>query len=156
MGEPLRLSPVMSSRKLQALNFIKRYFAQWGHSPTLSEIAAELDVSTKRAHDLVHRLAQEKMIEQISGKTRGIRLVDRGAELSEADVLVRLAGLGWTIGRDGKFILPPDDDEIGGALRALIEKGLHELPELDHDPEQGQPEGFDAGAGQGAARYDRA
>ena len=144
MGEPLRLSPVMSSRKLQALDFIKRYFAQWGHSPTLSEIAAELGISAKRAHDLVHRLSDEKMIEQIAGKTRGIRLVDKGEQLSEADVLVRLAGLGWKIGRDSKFILPPEDDELGRALRALIEKGLHELPELDHVPGQGQAEGFDA------------
>jgi SOS-response transcriptional repressor LexA len=81
----------MRSRKLQALDFIKRYFAQWGHSPTLGELAAELGVSTKRAYDLVHQLADERQIEVTAGKTRGIRLIDRAEELSEADVLLRLS-----------------------------------------------------------------
>src|SRR4051812_45210802 len=86
--DPPRLTPEMSSRKLIALRFIKNYFVLWGHSPTLGELAAHLDVSRKRAHDLVHQLAEEEMIQVTAGKTRGIRLADRGEELSEADVLV--------------------------------------------------------------------
>jgi hypothetical protein len=126
-GETARLSASMSSRKLLALDFIKRYFARWGHSPTLGEIAAVLEVSTKRAHDLVHRLAAEKMIEVTAGKTRGIRLVDRAEELSEADVLARLSAMGWTIGDGSQVIQPP----LGQAY-PLTEKGLPELPILDH------------------------
>ena len=158
MGEPLRLTPEMSSRKLQALDFIKRYFAQWGHSPTLGELAAALDVSTKRAHDLIHQLARDEMIEHLPGKTRGIRLRERGAELSEADVLVRLAGMGWTVAQEDsegrvRVIMPPADPELQKALaRALMEKELHELPMLDHDSDEGQAEGLHAGSGQGAAR----
>jgi hypothetical protein len=148
MGAPLRLCATMSSRKLQALDFIKRYFAKWGHSPTLGEIGAHLGVSPKRAHDLVHQLAIEKMIEHISGKARGIRLVDRGQQLSEADVLLRLSSLGWTIGTGGVIEPPiaaafphrrgaecpvptaPGDRACG----PLTEKELPLVAELDHDP----------------------
>lgn len=140
MGEHHRLCPTMSSRKLQALDFIKRYFAQWGYSPTLGEIAAELEVSTKRAHDLVHALARDGLIEHIPGKTRGIRLLERSEELSEADVLLRLAAMGWTIGHGGYVIKAPRGqgvDRLSAALlTALMEKGLPDLPELDHDPAQ--------------------
>lgn len=132
MGE-VRLSPTMSSRKLHALDFIKRYFARWSYSPTLGELAAHLEVSTKRAHELVHQLAVEKMIEHIAGKTRGIRLIDRGEELSEADVLLRLTNMGWTIGKDDRIIEPPIE-----ASFPLTEKGLHPLPYLDHVPGTGE------------------
>lgn len=143
----------MSSRKLQALNFIKRYFLEWSQSPTLGEISAELGISSKRAHDLVRQLVSERLIEQIPGKTRGIRLVVREDELSEIDVLIRLAGMGWRIGLGDRIMRPPGDEagativcgnEDGGPgparalsetlLRALTEKGLHALPQLDHDP----------------------
>lgn len=126
----------MSSRKLLALDFIKRYFAQWGHSPTLGELAAHLDVSTKRAYDLVHQLAEDRMVEVTAGKTRGIRLVDRGEELSEADVLLKLSAMGWTIGQGSRVILPPGDPASAGVgaaiIQGLMEKGLHALPLLDH------------------------
>lgn len=138
-SETARLSRTMSSRKLQALDFIKRYFLEWGHSPTLSEISAELGISAKRAHELVHQLAAQKMIEHLAGKTRGIRLIDHGDELSEADVLVRLSALGWSIGLGDKIVRPPGDGApretlSETVLRALTEKGLHALPQLDHEP----------------------
>jgi SOS-response transcriptional repressor LexA len=91
----------MRSRKLQALDFIKRYFAGFGQSPSLSELAAHLGVSVKRAHDLVEQLSDEEQIERVRGKTRGIRLPDRREEISEADVMVRLAQLGWHIADAG-------------------------------------------------------
>jgi hypothetical protein len=140
-----RLTPEMRSRKLQALDFIKRYFARWGRSPTLGELAAELSVSGKRAYDLVHSLADERMLEVTAGKTRGIRLIDRSEEMSEADVLLRLSAMGWTIGQGERVILPPEnpaDAAIGAAIvQGLTEKGLHGLPVLDHDPEPPRPGG---------------
>lgn len=144
-----RLSPTMSSRKLIALDFIKRYFARWGHSPTLGEIGAALDVSPKRAHDLVHQLATEKMIEHVAGKARGIRLIEKAEELCEADVLARLNRLGWTIGDGNRVIAPPageggEPDELAlPLLTGLTEKGLPELPILDHDADGVESAGTD-------------
>lgn len=143
----------MSSRKLQALDFIKRYFLEWGHSPTRGEIAAELGVSTKRAHDLVDRLANDQMVERETGKTRGIRLVDRSEELTEADVLLRLSALGWTIGQGSRVIPPPTnpaDAAIGAAIvQGLMEKGLHALPLLDHVPDDTTGAGINENTRQG-------
>lgn len=155
----------MSSRKLQALDFIKRYFARWSQSPTLGELSAELGVSRKRAHELVHQLAEEEMIEHEAGQARGIRLVDRGEEMSETDVLLRLAALGWTISH-GQFVIevrPPPSDACDataatileslshgpakptGAVKGVTDKGLHRLPVLDHKPD------LDRGAGAGTS-----
>jgi hypothetical protein len=159
--EPQRLTASMRSRKLQALDFIKRYYAQWGHSPTLGELAAGLGgISTKRAYDLVHQLSDERQLEVTAGKTRGIRLLDRGEELSEADVLLRIAALGWTIVQGGRLILPPNDPEgmaAGAALiRGLTEKGLPPLDFIADDDlgDMGPGEDGDtskAGAGARAA-----
>ena len=126
MGEPLRLSPTMRSRKLQALTFVKRYFAIWGKSPTLSEIAAALGVSIKRAHELVEQLSDEEQLRRIRGKRRGIELIDRGEEFSEADALLRLRALGWAIDEEVQRVgktQPP-------LARPLTEKGLPDLPYL--------------------------
>ncbi len=138
-GGPKRLTRVMSSRRLQALDFIKRYYLEWSQSPTLGEISAELGVSAKRAHELVDQLVSQRLIERVPGKTRGIRLIDPGEELSEADVLVRLAGLGWTIGLGERVLRPPDAPGLAHQLsetllHTLTEKGLRALPRLDHDP----------------------
>ncbi len=114
-----RLTPEMRSRKLQALDFIKRYVAQWGQSPSIGEVAAALGVSRKRAHELIHQLAREEMIRHVRGKTRGISLIDQGEEISEADMLLRLASEGWKIVNDAG---------------TLTKNGLISLPFLDHDP----------------------
>src|SRR4051812_40976666 len=119
--DPPRLTPMMSSRKLIARNFIQNYFLRWGYSPTLGEIAAHLDVSRKRAHDLVRQLAEEEMIHVTAGKTRGIRLVDRGEELSEADILLRLAAMGWTVGHGDTILAPVEAGCVGaGGLRIAL------------------------------------
>jgi hypothetical protein len=118
----------------------------------LGELGAELGVSQKRAHDLVHQLAHKQMIEHESGKTRGIRLIDRGEELSEADVLLRLSAMGWTIGRGGAMVLPPHN-ELGATLvQGLTDKGLHALPILDHKPASGTGVGNSGRKGKGGAR----
>jgi hypothetical protein len=95
----------------------------------------------------VHQLAEEEMIQVTAGKTRGIRLVDRGEELSEADVLCAwwrwagpsaLAGTCWSRRPGG--IVSPNVTHL--MLQALTTKGLPEPLDLDFDPgEDGEGEG---------------
>jgi hypothetical protein len=121
-----RLTPAMSSRKLHALDFIKRYFVEWGQSPTIGELAAELGVSRQRAHGIVRQLAVEKMIEVVAGKPRGIRLIDRAEELSEVDVLLRLVADGWMIADGDKTIVAPPgrpDRRAEGPVGAVDKNG---------------------------------
>jgi DNA-binding IscR family transcriptional regulator len=139
-----RLTAAMSSRKLQAHDFIKRYFARWGQSPTIGEIAAELRVARQRAHGIVRQLSVEKMIEVVAGKPRGIRLIDRSEELSEVDVLLRLVADGWAIAAGEKTIVAPPGGHVGqlrDRLAQLTRTGLSELLELDHVPEPDQGDG---------------
>jgi len=121
MGAPpaTRLTPEMRSRKLVALDFIRRYFAKWGASPSYEEVAAGLGVSKQRAGEIIHQLAVDQMIRRVAGKRRGIALIDRADEISEAEALVILARQGWTI----------------GDAAALTKNGLHGLPHLDHPAE---------------------
>lgn len=118
-GPGRRLTPAMRSRKLQALDFIKRYWARWGRSPSQSEVAGELGVSRERAKQIVHRLARDEMIRHVRGKARGIALIDGGEQISEADALLRLASEGYVIFRDGE---------------TLTKNALTRLPLLDHVP----------------------
>lgn len=120
---PLRLTPTMVSRKLIALDFIKRYFAEWGASPSLDEIAASLSVSKQRANELVRQLSTEAQIRHTKGKHRGIELVEPGAAMSQAEALLRLRELGWRVHNDVKAVDPP-----------LTNIELPNLPLLDHDP----------------------
>ncbi len=116
-----RLKPAMRSRKLQALDFIKQYVAKWSHSPSLGEIAAELGISKKRVHELVHQLSLERQIEIVAGKTRGIRL-PQSQPMSEADVILRLKELGFTVDYKARSVQPP-----------LTKTGLPGLPFLGHN-----------------------
>ena len=140
-----RPSSTMSSRKLQALDFIKCYFAQWGQSPTIGEIASTLGVSRQRAHDLVHQLSTDAMIEVVAGKPSGIRLLERGAELSEVDILLQLAAREWTIAHGDLVLHAPEEhgaNRAGAAatvLGALTRTELSRLPVLDHDSSLEEP-----------------
>lgn len=113
--EPARLTAGMRSRKLQALDFIRRYYAEWGSSPSYSEIGAHLGVSKQRVQELVEKLSTDQQIRQVAGKTRGIELVERGEELSEAEVLLLAKKRGFTV------------------FGPLTENRLSGLPHLDHD-----------------------
>lgn len=135
----------MSSRKVRVHDFVKRYFARWGTSPTLGEIGAGCGITRTHAHRLIHELADEKMIELAAGKARGIRLRERSDELSEADALVLLSELGWTIGDGNKVINPRG---LAAAFPMLDHPDVTDsrlLPFLDHSDDRsakGESEGM--------------
>lgn len=74
MGAPLRLTPTMCSRKLQALGFIRAYLARHAVSPSLSEIGAGVGASRQRAHWYVKQLEADGHILRTPGEPRSIRL----------------------------------------------------------------------------------
>lgn len=106
----------MRSRKLQALDFILGYFARWGGSPSLEEIASALSVTRQSAHYLVKQLAADGRVLHTPGVHRGLRLVDPQAAISLAQALLVLRRCG--VLKDA----PLTDEELTG------------LPVLDHDP----------------------
>ncbi|MCW3837832.1 LexA family protein [Sphingomonas canadensis] len=93
---PVPLTPAMSSRRLQALGFIELYFVAHGESPTYSEIAAALGVSSERAKELVRQLEARGMLRR-TGARRGLVLTEPAAMVSRNQALLLLRREGWRI-----------------------------------------------------------
>ncbi|MCW2412022.1 MULTISPECIES: LexA family protein [unclassified Sphingobium] len=100
MHDVPRLSPLMASRKLQALAFIEQYYAARGAGPSLSELAAALNCNRSRAQDAVRQLAREGRIRHAPGVPRGIRPIS-----AEEEALRRLQAAGYIVTNAG--LLPP-------------------------------------------------
>lgn len=90
MGSYLRLTPLMASRKLQALGFIKRYIADHGGSPSYDEIAEALGTNKARVRAIVRVLADEGKLFRLPGARRGITLP---GDIESAIRLLRASGM---------------------------------------------------------------
>lgn len=149
-ASPLRLTPEMTSRELQALDFIKRYYIRHGHSPTLFEISSGLGVSRERARVIVRQLVRKEHVRRVRGQRRGIMLMNAAAQVSENDALIRLIDVGWQILVGGKKLEHP-----------LTTMPLMPAPILDHNRDVETGMGGNGGIrrrrrGDHAARDDRA
>lgn len=94
------------SRRLIALAFIRRYFADYGASPSQKEIAAELGVPVQRVGRILDELEAGGDILRTPGKSRGIRLPERWDELSSAELAAVFARRGVVV------VLPVDEAEL--------------------------------------------
>jgi SOS-response transcriptional repressor LexA len=121
---PQKLSPVMASRKLQALGFIKRYYLEHGASPSQREIASAIGVSQPRVQALVRDLERDGLVKRVHGQRRGIMLANRAKHVSAIDALLQLQDEGWEINLGRMELMPP-----------LSFPSLPWPPELDHIPD---------------------
>lgn len=135
MSSKYRPKSTIVSRKLQALRFIKEFYAEWANSPSLEEIGAGLGVSRQRAHALVRKLEADRLIIRQPGN-RGILLPDPALMMSRSDALLLLQAGGWRVTVDCAAIGIPACD-----VRSLTESGLPLIAELDHIPAV-EPGGF--------------
>lgn len=124
LDDEYRLTPTRTSRKLAALEFTKRHWAQRGASPSYSEIANALGISKKAVHRLVHDLADDGLVILTDRAERKIDLPEPAAHITIGDALVLLR-------REGVRVLN-DGIDLG---REVTIAGLPLIPELDHDPE---------------------
>lgn len=104
---PHRLTPEMSSRKVQVEHAIRFYFLQHGVSPTLGEIGAMCSISRQRAHAIVGELALDGRVRRVRGQSRGIMLLDPAKGVCEAEALLQLQGMGWKIDLTTREITGP-------------------------------------------------
>jgi SOS-response transcriptional repressor LexA len=102
---PLRPTSTASNRRVNALEFIRRYFVAHGASPSLREIAAAIGTSVQRVSAIVHDLEQTGDILRGIGR-RSIRLPDRTDELSESELVLLARRRGLLIIRDGRIEAP--------------------------------------------------
>lgn len=122
------------------LDFIKRYFAEFGQAPSLGEMASHMDISRQSAAELVGKLHREGRVIRSPGLRRGLRLPDRADEISQGDALLRLRELGWIVNNDALTLIHAS---IAGG-EGLTTIRLPGVPELDHDP-HGQVAGYQHG-----------
>lgn len=131
---PPRLSAEMASQRLLVLDFVRRYFAQWRHSPSQGEIAAALDIDAGKVRRAIRSLARDGMLLRTPGP-RGLVLPD-----TEAEALRQLRALGW--------IVNPIDEVVAKAT--LLPPAALDYPDIG-DEEDGT-NGDTAFDGTGSAR----
>ncbi|MFA7505276.1 MAG: helix-turn-helix domain-containing protein [Burkholderiaceae bacterium] len=83
-----RLTPAMSSRRLQVLDFVRDYIVRHSEAPSLSEIANGCGIGRTRAHALVRTLVRQGHLM----RRRGVRGLMLPSAIEEAKRKLRLAG----------------------------------------------------------------
>lgn len=74
-------------RQRQIVEFISQFIQRNGYSPTLSEIADAIGVSSlATVHEHLQALEKKNIIKKYEGAIRGISLVDRGLETSSIEL----------------------------------------------------------------------
>ncbi len=95
-------------RQKQILDFIKQYVDKYGYSPTLSEIAKSIGVSSlATVHEHLGALSKKGVIKRFEGAVRGIEVLDQ--QISQALRGVELPILGFIAA--GAPIMPYTDPD---------------------------------------------
>lgn len=134
--QPPRLSATIASQRLLVLDFVRRYIARWGYSPSQGEIAAELQVHRDRVRRAIRSLARDGLLLRKPG-SRGLAIPS-----AEAEALRQLRALGWVVNPDGERalkapLLPP---------AALDYSGPHEEDGTDGGTRDGSGHTAEKGA----------
>lgn len=137
------MAVTLYKRQRQIVDFISQFIQRNGYSPTLSEIAEAIGVSSlATVHEHLQALIKKKIIKKYEGAVRGLELVEKG--MSEMMDSVELPILGFIAA--GQPIQPHTDPNatmkiapslISGKKRSFVlqVKGNSMIEEgiFDHD-----------------------
>ena len=122
----LSMAVTLYKRQRQIVEFISQFIQKNGYSPTLSEIADAIGVSSlATVHEHLQALIKKKIIRKYEGAIRGIELLDK--KISEALSAVELPILGFIAA--GQPIQPYTDPDatmkiapslVSGKKRAFV------------------------------------
>lgn len=120
------MAVTLYKRQRQIVEFIGQFIQKNGYSPTLSEIADAIGVSSlATVHEHLQALIKKKVIKKYEGAVRGIELIDK--HMSEALSSVELPIMGFIAA--GKPIQPYSDPDatmriapslVSGKKRAFV------------------------------------
>ena len=72
MQDEYRLTPGMTSRKLQVVSFVKQYISRWGQWPSYGEIGGAMGIHSSTARDAVKRAVKDGLLHREPGSRRGV------------------------------------------------------------------------------------
>ncbi len=120
------MAVTLYKRQRQIVDFIGQFIQKNGYSPTLSEIAGAIGVSSlATVHEHLQALTKKKIIRKYEGAVRGIELIDK--HISESLSSVELPIMGFIAA--GKPIQPYTDPDatmkiapslVSGKKRAFV------------------------------------
>ncbi|HLE49590.1 MAG TPA: transcriptional repressor LexA [Patescibacteria group bacterium] len=120
------MAVTLYKRQRQIVDFISQFIQKNGYSPTLSEIAGAIGVSSlATVHEHLQALIKKKVIRKYEGAIRGIEILDK--HISEALSSVELPIMGFIAA--GKPIMPYTDPDatmkiapslVSGKKRAFV------------------------------------
>ena len=104
------------NRQRQILDFIAQYIQTYGYSPTLSEIAKALGVSSlATVHEHLEAMEKKAVIKRYDGSVRGIEILDKNAaRRTDSVAAVELPVLGYIAA--GRPIEPYTDPNASFAV----------------------------------------
>ena len=98
---------MISDSQRKTLAFIRQYVARFGYAPKLQEIAEGIGISSRGVvHRYVQALVEAGYLENISGKHRGLRLLDKAPVSGGIPLLGKIAA-----GRPIEAISDQDGDQ---------------------------------------------
>ncbi len=84
---------MLTDRQQDTYNFIVEYFEEHDRAPLLSEVAYGIGLSSQGSvHNYIQALVNEGLLERIIGRSRGLRLVEQGADLETVSVVLPVMG----------------------------------------------------------------
>ena len=120
------MAVTLYKRQRQIVDFISQFIQKNGYSPTLSEIAGAIGVSSlATVHEHLQALIKKKVIRKYEGAVRGIEILDK--HISETLSAVELPIMGFIA--SGKPIMPYTDPDatmkiapslVSGKKRAFV------------------------------------
>jgi SOS-response transcriptional repressor LexA len=116
----IRLTSISNCRRILAMEFIRRYFRDFGTSPSFGEIAAAVSIPVQRVGRLLQPLVDNGELLHTPGKPRSLRLPDRAEELSDAEIALVLLRRGWTVNNVDLIALSESVTNIGVSVAARL------------------------------------
>jgi repressor LexA len=84
---------MLTDRQQATYQFIRNYHLRHGYAPKLTEIAGGIGISSKGVvHRYLKAIAEEGLIDLLSGRHRGIQLVENHLEAQAAELTLPLFG----------------------------------------------------------------
>lgn len=104
----------LTRRQQEVYDYLRKNQGEFEHPPTLDELCERLDLASRGSlHKHIQALIQTGLVEPLSGKKRGVRLVPQEVEAGEGVPLLGTIAAGRPI----EALPQPETIEVPGFLR---------------------------------------